>query len=194
MPGYNSTEELRDDWRRYGSRFLFSGGAPPKEPPGKKVGSDVSLDGKSKETFETYNKMPVILSGLVRFVLCHRYGGVYLDVDMLFLRDWEELWGWSGSFSYRWSHEVRYNTAVLRLRKGSALGTFLLRTALFNNMDFHPTTVSGYLKDARLEKLLYRVPDALFDPAWLNTDNKKPYPWKTIYFQRDRPAQPFFTE
>lgn len=190
----DSTFELKDDWRQYGSRFLFSGGAPPKEPPGKKVGSDVSLDGKTKETFRTYNKMPVILSDLVRFVLCHRYGGVYLDVDMLFLRDWEELWGWGGSFSYRWSHEDRYNTAVLRLRKGSALGTFLLRTALFNNLDFHPTTVSRYLKEARLDKLLYRVPDALFDPGWLNTDNKKPYPWKTIYFQRDRPAQPFFTE
>nr|VWO94201.1 TcdA [Ganoderma boninense] len=190
----DSTPELRNDWRQYGSRFLFSGGAPPKEPQGKKVGSDVSLDGKTKETFQTYNKMPVILSDLVRFVLCHRYGGVYLDVDMLFLRDWEELWGWSGSFSYRWSHEDRYNTAVLRLRKGSALGTFLLRTALFNNMDFHPTTVSKYLREAHLEKLLYRVPDALFDPAWLNTDNKKPYPWKTIYFQRDRPAQPFFTD
>ena len=190
----DSTFELKDDWRQYGSRFLFSGGAPPKEPPGKKVGSDVSLDGKTKETFRTYNKMPVILSDLVRFVLCHRYGGVYLDVDMLFLRDWEELWGWGGSFSYRWSHEDRYNTAVLRLRKGSALGTFLLRTALFNNLDFHPTTVSRYLKEARLDKLLYRVPDALFDPGWLNTDSKKPYPWKTIYFQRDRPAQPFFTE
>ncbi|KAI1793848.1 hypothetical protein LXA43DRAFT_971513 [Ganoderma leucocontextum] len=190
----DNTPELKDDWRRLGGRFLFSEGATSNEPPGKKVGSDVSLDGKTKETFQTYNKMPVILSDLVRFVLCHRYGGVYLDVDMLFLRDWEELWGWNGSFSYRWSHEDRYNTAVLRLRKGSALGTFLLRTALFNNMDFHPTTVSRYLKDAHMEKLLYRIPDALFDPAWLNTDNRKLYPWKKVYFQRDRPAQPFFTD
>ncbi|TBU45217.1 hypothetical protein BD309DRAFT_956637 [Dichomitus squalens] len=190
----DSIPELKDEWRQLGSRFLFSEGKAPKDDAAKKVGSEVSLDGTSKEDFRTYNKMPVILSDLVRFVLCHRFGGVYLDVDMLFLRDWEELWGWSGSFSYRWSHEDRYNTAVLRLRKGSALGTFLLRTALHNGMDFHPTTVSRYLKEAHMEKLLYRVPDALFDPAWLNTDNQTPYPWKKVYLQRDRPAQPFFTD
>ncbi|EIW64317.1 uncharacterized protein TRAVEDRAFT_138986 [Trametes versicolor FP-101664 SS1] len=187
----DSIDELRDDWRSMSDELLSS----VKDDATKSVGSNVALDGKSNETFATYNKLPVVLSDLVRFVLCHRYGGVYLDVDMLFLRDWEELWGWTGAFSYRWSHEDRYNTAVLRLRRGSALGTFLLRTALRNGLDFHPTTVSRYLKEAHMERLLFRVPDALFDPAWLNTDHRKPHPWSSIeYLQRDRPAQPFFTD
>jgi WD repeat and SOF domain-containing protein 1 len=129
-----------------------------------------------------------------------RFGGIYLDADTLLLRDWEELWGWKGAFAYRWSRLEKYNTAVLHLNKGSALGTFLFRTALKNDLgrslfdpktlhsnlttDFHPMTVSRYLKEAHLEGLLLRLPDALFDSAWLNTE----------YFQLSRPPQPFFTE
>ena len=45
-------------------------------------------------------------------------------------------------------------------------------------------TVSSYTADAHLEGLLLRLPDALFDAAWLNTEN----------YQRDRPPQPYFTE
>ena len=110
---------------------------------------------------------------MVRFVLCHRYGGAYLDVDMLLLRDWEELWGWSGAFSYKWAQQNRYNTAVLRLRRGSALGSFLLRTALAHGLDFHPTTVSRSHRDAHLDILLYCLPDALFEPVWKSADYVK---------------------
>ncbi|KAH9898108.1 hypothetical protein C8Q73DRAFT_683677 [Cubamyces lactineus] len=191
----DSVDELKNDWRNLGDELFRSEGRSKKAEAKKKLGVSVALDGKSSESHESYNKLPVVLSDLVRFVLCHRFGGVYLDVDMLFLRDWEELWGWSGSFSYRWSHEDRYNTAVLRLRRGSALGTFLLRTALKNGFDFHPTMMSRYLRESNMEKLLYRVPDALFDPAWLSTDHRKKHWWSSPeYFQRDRPPQPFFTD
>ncbi|KAI0721355.1 hypothetical protein C8T65DRAFT_705366 [Cerioporus squamosus] len=191
----DSIPELKDDWRNLGNDFLKSEGALAKDKKDTKgkLGTDVTLDGKATVDFKSYNKVPVILSDLVRFVLCHRYGGVYLDVDMLFLRDWEELWGWSGSFSYRWAHEDNYNTAVLRLRRGSALGTFLLRTALMHGLDFHPKTVSRYLQNAHMDKLLFRVPDALFDPGWLTCDYVK-FLWKYTYFQRDRPPHPPFTD
>ncbi|KAI0936653.1 hypothetical protein AcV5_004738 [Taiwanofungus camphoratus] len=132
----------------------------------------------------SYDRLSVILSDMARFVLCHRFGGIYLDADTIFLRDWEELWGWRGAFAYRWSRLEKYNTAVLRMNKGSALGTFLFRTALKNGLDFHPMTVSRYYKDAYLEDLLLRLPDALFDSAWLNTE----------HYQRERPPQPYFTE
>jgi WD repeat and SOF domain-containing protein 1 len=117
-------------------------------------------------------------------VLCHRFGGIYLDADTILLRDWEELWGWDGAFAYRWSRLEKYNTAVLRLNKGSALGTLLFKTALRNGLDFHPMTVSKYTRDAYVEGLLLRLPDALFDSAWLNTE----------YYQRERPPQPYFQE
>ena len=86
--------------------------------------------------------------------------------------------------AYRWSQHAHVNTAVLRLNKGSALGKFLFRTALKNGLDFHPMSISKYTKDAYIEGLLLRLPDALFDSAWLNTES----------YQRDRPPQPYFTE
>jgi WD repeat and SOF domain-containing protein 1 len=129
------------------------------------------------------SKLTTVISDMARFVLCHRFGGIYLDADTIFLRDWEEIWGWRGAFAYRWSYHEKYNTAVLRMNKGSALGSFLFRTALRNKLDFHPMTISKYTKDAYLEPLLRRLPDALFDPAWLNMEG----------LQRDRPPQPHFT-
>lgn len=131
-----------------------------------------------------YDRLSVILSDMARFILTYRYGGIYLDADTMFLRDWEELWNWHGQFAYRWSFHQKYNTAVLKLHKGSALGSFLFKTALENGLDFHPMTVSRYLKDADLDRLLFRIPDALFDPAWINFEK----------YQRDRPPFPYFPE
>ena len=136
-----------------------------------------------KSSSAGYDTKSVVLSDTARWLLLHRYGGVYLDADTLLLRDWEELWGYRGAFAYRWSRLPDYNTAILKMNKGSALGTFLLRTALRNGMDLHPMTIWRYVKDAGLEWLLYRLPDALFDPAWLNTE----------FYQRDRPPTPYFT-
>ncbi|GAA5869166.1 hypothetical protein JCM8547_005158 [Rhodosporidiobolus lusitaniae] len=129
-----------------------------------------------------YDRLSVVLSDMARFVLTHRFGGVYLDADTILLRDWTELFNWHGAFAYRWSRLEKYNTAVLKMQRGSAIGHFIFRTAVANGLDFHPMTVSRYTKDANLEGLLLRLPDALFDPAWLNTE----------YYQRDRPPQPYF--
>jgi WD repeat and SOF domain-containing protein 1 len=133
---------------------------------------------------DEYDRLSVILSDLARFIITHRYGGIYIDADTVFLRDWEELWNWKGQFAYRWSFHDKYNTAVLKLHKGSALGKFLFKTALENGLDFHPMTITTYLKDAGLDALLFRIPDALFDSAWLNMEG----------YQRDRPPFPYFPE
>ncbi|KAF8314986.1 hypothetical protein DL93DRAFT_2097006 [Clavulina sp. PMI_390] len=152
----------------------------PEEP--KKKGGIYERLGSNSEG--EYDRMSVILSDMARFVLTHRFGGVYLDADTIFLRDWEELWGWKGAFAYRWSRLEKYNTAVLKMHKNSALGSWLFRTALKNDFDFHPMTVSNYAKEAYMDELLQRLPDALFDPAWLNVES----------YQIDRPAFPYFTE
>ncbi|KAF9040506.1 glycosyltransferase family 32 protein [Panaeolus papilionaceus] len=201
---WNTTEqldgvpELKDEWR---SRNLFNSGgniinAKLKETqatPDENATTSAKFKSTSKaddivnrtgsKSSSTYDRLSVILSDMARFILCHRFGGIYLDADTIFLRDWEELWGWKGAFAYRWSRLQKYNTAVLHLNKNSALGKFLFRTALKNDLDFHPMTVSRYTKDAYTEGLLLRLPDALFDSAWLTTE----------FHQHDRPPQPFFT-
>jgi WD repeat and SOF domain-containing protein 1 len=131
------------------------------------------------------DKAQVIMSDLVRFVVTHAYGGAYVDVDHVLLRDWEELWGWRGAFAMRWSHHPAYNTAVLRMHAGSPLGAFFLRTALASarREPFHPFDISDYLDDAALAPLLVRIPDALFDPNFLNMEG----------LQRERPPFPAYS-
>ncbi|KAF4623773.1 hypothetical protein D9613_001702 [Agrocybe pediades] len=198
---WNTTEqldgvpELKNEWRSHD--LFFSGGyvipVPAKIQQGKQDNATQHLSTVTKDndminragskSASSYDRLSVILSDMARFILCHRFGGIYLDADTIFLRDWEELWGWKGAFAYRWSRLEKYNTAVLHLNKNSALGKFLFRTALKNNFDFHPMVVSRYTKEAHLEGLLLRLPDALFDSTWLITEDH----------QQKRPPQPFFT-
>ncbi|KAK7045661.1 hypothetical protein VNI00_007494 [Paramarasmius palmivorus] len=192
-----SVEELRGDWRKAKTIFNSGGYTIPVPtraknwpPPHHASNDENAKRGDTSENDTTpepegimeTDKISVVLSDMARFIICHRFGGVYIDADTLFLRDWEELWGWRGAFAYRWSFHENYNTAVLRLNKGSALGTFLLRTALKNDFDFHPMTITDYLRDAKMEELLFRLPDGLFDSAWLNMEG----------YQRDRPPMPYF--
>ncbi|KAJ4483748.1 glycosyltransferase family 32 protein, partial [Lentinula aciculospora] len=197
---WNTTEqldgvsELRDVWRS--APTLFNSGGHTIYVPGMPKAWGVqdeettsAVDNQANATVSThvnYNepeKVAVVLSDMARFLLCHRFGGVYLDADTLFLRDWEELWGWKGAFAYRWSWHDNYNTAALKMSKGSALGSFILRTAFKNDFDFHPMTITNYMKDAHMEDLLFRLPDAMFDSAWLNMEG----------YQHERPPQPYFS-
>ncbi|TFK29549.1 snoRNA binding protein [Coprinopsis marcescibilis] len=198
---WNTTEhldgvpEIKEEWRSLQESLFNSGGhiisvkkknitTTASGTTGTAVAEDDLTNRAGSKSSSSYDRLSVILSDMARFVLCHRFGGIYLDADTILLRDWEELWGYKGAFAYRWSRLPKYNTAVLKMNKNSALGTFLFRTALKNGLDFHPMTVSRYTADAHLQGLLLRLPDALFDSAWLNTED----------YQRDRPPQPFFTE
>ncbi|KAF8507582.1 snoRNA binding protein [Hysterangium stoloniferum] len=189
---WNTTEqldnirELKDEWRLTN---LFNSAGHVYRIPEEDSSTTISkrdselLKRMSSTSSQSRDQMRTILSDMARFVVCHRFGGVYLDADTLILRDWEELFGWKGAFAYRWSRLPKYNTAVLKLNKGSALGTFLIRTALRHKLDFHPMhAITNYLNDADLDGLLLRLPDALFDSPWLNTEN----------YQRDRPPAPSY--
>lgn len=156
------TPDLKDHWRLH----------PILHSAGKNI----------EYTTGHMKKLSTVLSDLVRFVLLQRFGGIYIDSDTLFLRDWEELWGWKGAFAYRWSIHELYNTAIIRMHRGSALGSFILRTAMRNDWDFHPHSIARYMKDAYSDNLLYRLPDALFDPNWIYSEK----------VHRDRPPQPAF--
>lgn len=188
----DNVSELKEEWRSF-SVLFNSGGHKFQVPATAPVGDDEGSNKTSKKndiynrvgskSADSVDKLSTVMSDMVRFILCHRFGGVYLDADNLLLRDWEELWGWKGAFAYRWSRLPDYNTAILRLHKHSALGTFLLRTALKNGLDFHPMKITRYLNDAHLNNLLFRIPDALFDPARLSIEMKA---------QREQAPQPNF--
>lgn len=92
----DSIPELKDDWRNVPN--LFNSGGDKLKPQSASNNGTVA-----SATPKTYDRHSVTLSDIARFVLCHHFGGVYLDADTVFLRDWEELWGWGGAFAYRWS-------------------------------------------------------------------------------------------
>ncbi|CAG8575075.1 6074_t:CDS:1 [Scutellospora calospora] len=124
------------------------------------------------------NQNVVGFSDIVRFVLLYRYGGMYLDADVLCLRDMRPLYYLNFDFAYRWSIWTHYNTAILRLQPNSTICRTIIQEAILNNMDFHPMSLKNYLiKDKSktitnhdLNKHLYMMPVILFDPLWLKAD------------------------
>ncbi|KAI1316403.1 hypothetical protein EDD11_010046 [Mortierella claussenii] len=69
---------------------------------------------------------PVALSDEARFMILYRYGGMYLDADVLLLRDMSPLFDAGMEFAYEWSNTEMYNTAVLRLDRSSSVARRIL--------------------------------------------------------------------
>ncbi|KAF9364123.1 hypothetical protein BGX34_002440 [Mortierella sp. NVP85] len=69
---------------------------------------------------------PVALSDEARFLILYRYGGMYLDADVLLLRDMSPLYDAGMEFAYEWSNTGMYNTAILRLNRGSSVARRIL--------------------------------------------------------------------
>ncbi|CAG8711511.1 14966_t:CDS:1, partial [Acaulospora colombiana] len=116
-------------------------------------------------------------SDMVRFVLLNRYGGLYVDADVLLLRDMRPLYHLNYEWSYRWSEWFDYNTAVLRIWKNSTTSRTIIAAAMKNKMNFHPTIIKNYLakKKKKISKSdingkLYMMSVTMFDPLWLKSD------------------------
>ncbi|KAF9407396.1 hypothetical protein BGZ94_002707 [Podila epigama] len=69
---------------------------------------------------------PVALSDEARFLLLYRYGGMYLDADVLLLKDMSPFYEAGREFAYEWSNTEMYNTAILRLNKHSSVARRIL--------------------------------------------------------------------
>ncbi|SCV67193.1 BQ2448_5839 [Microbotryum intermedium] len=179
---WNTTQQLdnAEEFKGWREMSLFNSHGYKFQDTVKKPNEEFRRVGSTDSSH--YDRLSVVMSDMARFLLLHQYGGMYVDADTIFLRDWEPLFSWRGSFAYRWSRLNLYNTAVLKMDRKTALSHFIVRTSVENGFDFHPMSVAHYTQDAKTQNLLKMLPDALFDPAWLNTEN----------FQRDRPAQPYF--
>jgi len=114
--------------------------------------------------------LPQAVSDAVRFVVLHLYGGVYLDMDILLLRDMRPLLlPKVHNFAERWAahqHPGDYNTAVLSLSANSSLSSYLLRGGVRMGLNFHPRVLGRMAwKDGRDRELLM-LETAAFDPIW----------------------------
>ena len=123
---------------------------------------------------------PTQVSDLVRFVVLHLHGGVYLDLDVLPLRDLRPLLlpnpasgsdsqtAWAEQWVERSENPGDYNTAILSLPANSSLSSYLLRGGMRMGMNFHPKIIGRMLwKEGRNEELAM-LHNAFFDPLVTN--------------------------
>jgi glycosyl transferase-like sugar-binding protein len=119
---------------------------------------------------------PVARSNLARFAVLYRFGGIYADMDTMFLRDLRPLLQdprFTDEFCYRWSgHRPYGNSAILRLRARSETARALLvRCAEVGSC--RPRHVLDFAANAHLDLLV--LPCAFFDPLWLHHDRRDWY-------------------
>jgi len=123
---------------------------------------------------------------VLRFKFLEKYGGIYVDGDVLFLADLSPLCG--STFAYRWSYTNKYNSAVLGLPRGSPYAKALIEKNGNNDKAYHPYKLPENLAGVKL----IRLPSLLFDPIWLSKDglDKQDRPGKLIEHFKEFDSKP----
>lgn len=114
--------------------------------------------------------LPQAISDAVRFVILHLHGGLYLDMDVLMLRDMRPLLlPQHHNFAERWaahSHPGDYNTAIMSLTANSSLSSYLLRGGVRMGLNFHPRVIGRMAWKDKRDQELFMLETAAFDPIW----------------------------
>jgi hypothetical protein len=108
------------------------------------------------------NKDLVHKSDAFRLIILAKHGGVYFDLDIMFLRDLSQLL--EKEFCYAWETQPYANTAILSLSKGGNTVRYLLKKSK-KLMQYHPRFTFNY-SDKMLSNLLV-YPCTFFDPLWM---------------------------
>jgi len=115
-------------------------------------------------------------SDFFRHVVLYKYGGTYVDMDTMFLRDMSMLLRnehFDCEFCYRWSAHISHgNSAVIRLRQHSeAARTLLVKCGEVGSC--RPKHVLRFGDNADLDLLV--LPCPFFDPLWPYHDRQDNY-------------------
>lgn len=109
---------------------------------------------------------PMVYSGgdLFRALILHNYGGVYVDMDSVFLRPFSSLM--ATEFMYKWSFQpTMISSAVMRLHRQSELAQELLHGIL--ELPYGGTNWGCQNNMRAYAKKPFRVfPCAFFNPEW----------------------------
>lgn len=119
---------------------------------------------------------PTSRSDYFRHVILYKYGGIYVDMDTMFLRDMSSLLRngqFDSEFCYRWSAYQNYgSSAVFRLRQLSETGyNLLLRCREVGSC--HPRRVLRFEDNVDLDLMV--LPCPFFDPLWPHYDRMDKY-------------------
>jgi hypothetical protein len=130
----------------------------------------------------------VAYSDFVRFLVLYTYGGIYVDGDVIYLKDMKAFW--NSNFAYKWSNQDYINTAVLGIDPSSNFTQRLYEAILSSTAQlyyrlvgftrpFHPQRIFEelFLLNHNRKIQVYKSEhfriyhSVLFDPAWLCNDN-----------------------
>lgn len=112
-------------------------------------------------------------SNLFRYAVLFKHGGIYADMDTMFLRDIRGLPSGAEEFCYQWSaHMPHGNNAFLRLRKNSETARALLVQCVEKG-SCRSRDVLRFDDSGDLGLLV--LPCVCFDPLWLHHDRKDRY-------------------
>jgi hypothetical protein len=109
-----------------------------------------------------YNAQVAYASDIVRFVVLYLYGGVWFDLDVLFLRNFDSIK--IKRYTSQWGTDDCGNAAIMRLEKGHDLIQKILGKY---DRPFYPTTTFRLENDLDLTML----PSTFFDILWRGPDS-----------------------
>jgi len=109
---------------------------------------------------------PADIANAFRLLVLWKYGGVYFDMDVLFLKDLRPLC--SVEFLYQWSNQEYCNNALLHFLKES----HNVRSLMERSLDIGSCRSMHLLRFADLATMngVHILPVFLFDPTWVCHD------------------------
>lgn len=105
-----------------------------------------------------YNHNVAYASDIFRFIVLNVYGGIWFDMDVLFLKDLKDIK--YRNFVYKWGIQEYGNGALMRLEKNNDIIDKVLSLNL--NKPFYPTET--FVKDNNLD--IWMLPTEFFDIIW----------------------------
>jgi hypothetical protein len=158
------------------ARTYASAGKPNKQGE-VKIADSVYRDATGQLWLELYppskshqiKHFTVAASDAARLIILHIYGGVYLDVDMLLLRDLRPLLLPRLPFAERWSEHEFYNNALVSLPANSSISSYIIRGGVRMGLQFHFVALHRMMRkemrDDGNKDGLMMLENGFFDPA-----------------------------
>ena len=177
----SASTEVKEKYAKMLSQYRWPAGSIPPQPrfkwPNRMI-ANVSVELKGNAVSD---------SDTVRFILLYNYGGMYVDTDVLFLRDMRPWFYTPKAWSSSWGIHDHYNTALLKATKPQdPVMARILDRGVARGSKFHPHEILGYLKAARskntmlnflsAESLLTIIPSGVFDAVWPWMDGRHEKP------------------
>jgi CRISPR/Cas system-associated endonuclease/helicase Cas3 len=131
----------------------------------------ILADFKYNDNIKNHTFSPDLESDFFRILMLHKYGGVYIDFDVLLLRDFSPLLNYEFVYQFG-SDDFRANGAVMRIKKNSDISNIAI-----NLMKISYPTVIGkawqlvwaadlYNKIREINTDLIVFPCAFFNTEW----------------------------